>query len=78
MDWQTLIGTMGFPIVACIAMAWYVREQAKINREDTLKLNEQHTQEMMTFKDEIKQALNNNTLALNKLCEKLDREEGEK
>lgn len=75
MDWVQLIGTLGFPIVACICMALYVREQSKANREDTKALNEQHNKEMMAFKDEIVQALNNNTLAVTKLCEKLDGKE---
>lgn len=70
--WVQLIGTLGFPIVACICMALYVREQTKANREDTKMLNEQHNKEMTAFKDEITQALNNNTIALTKLCEKLD------
>lgn len=70
--WVQLIGTLGFPIVACISMALYVKEQTKNNREDVKELNAQHSQEMATFKDEIKEALNNNTIALTKLCEKLD------
>ena len=70
--WVQLISTLGFPIVACISMALYVKEQTKNNREDVKELNALHTQEMATFKDEIKEALNNNTLALTKLCEKLD------
>lgn len=73
--WVQLIGTVGFPIVACICMALYVREQSKANREDTKTLNEQHNQEMMAFKSEIIQALNNNTIALTKLCEKIDGKE---
>lgn len=75
MDWIQLIGSLGFPIVACIVMALYVREQNKANREDVKALNEQHNKEMTEFKDEITQALNNNTIALTKLCEKLDRGE---
>lgn len=78
MDWIQLISSMGFPIVACIVMALYVKEQTNNNREDVKELNKQHTEEMMIFKDEIKQALNNNTMALNKLCEKLEREEERK
>lgn len=73
-----LVSSLGFPIVACISMALYVKEQAKNNREDTKQLNEQHTKEMNAFKDEIKEALNNNTIALTKLCERLEREEGKK
>lgn len=78
MDILTLLGSYCFPIVACICMAIYVREITKANREDTKQLNEQHTKEMNAFKDEIKEALNNNTLALTKLCERLDREEEKK
>ena len=70
-----LLGSYAFPIVACIFMAIYVKDVTKSNREDTKALNEQHTKEMNAFKDEIKEALNNNTIALTRLCERLDREE---
>lgn len=73
--WVQLISTLGFPIVACICMALYVKEQTKNNREDVKELNAKHSEEMLTFKDEIKEALNNNTIALTRLCEKLEREE---
>lgn len=68
-------GSYAFPIVACIFMAVYVKDMSKSNREDTKALNEQHTKEMNAFKDEVKEALNNNTIALTRLCERLDREE---
>ena len=68
-------GSYAFPIVACIFMAVYVKDMSKSNRDDTKALNEQHTKEMNAFKDEIKEALNNNTIALTKLCERLEREE---
>lgn len=68
-------GSYAFPIVACIFMAYYVKDITKSNREDTKALNEQHTKEMNAFKDEVKEALNNNTIALTRLCERLDREE---
>lgn len=78
MDFTALLGSYAFPIVACIVMAVYVKDITNNNREDTKALNEQHTKEMNAFKDEIKEALNNNTLALTKLCERIDREEGKK
>lgn len=71
--WVQLISSLGFPIVACVCMALYVKEQTKNNREDVKELNKQHTQEMTDFKDEIKEALNNNTIALNRLCDKLEK-----
>lgn len=75
MDWIQLIGSLGFPIVACICMALYVKENTKANREDVKELNKQHSEEMTAFKNDITQALNNNTVALTKLCEKLERGE---
>lgn len=59
------VGTLGFPIVCAIAMAWYVKYMADRNREDIDKLNEQHQQEMK----ELTTALNNNTLAVQKLSD---------
>lgn len=54
-------------------MAIYVQKITQQNREDTKELNKQHTEEMLQFKEDMKEALNNNTLALNKLCEKLEK-----
>ena len=77
MDWQGLmqaITTVGFPIVCCIAMMWYVKYVTDQNREEIAKLNDQHKQEMT----EVTQAINNNTIALTKLCDLLKAEGGEK
>lgn len=68
MDVNTIcqtVGTVGFPIVCAIAMGWYVKYVTDRNREDIDKLNEQHQQEMK----EVTTALNNNTLALQKLSD---------
>lgn len=68
MDVNTLlqaVGTVGFPIVCAIAMAWYVKYVTDRNREDIEKLNTQHQLEMK----EVTTALNNNTLALQKLSD---------
>lgn len=48
----TLISTLGFPIVACIYMAYLVKD-----------MNEKHANEMSSIKD----ALNANTSAIDKL-----------
>lgn len=77
-NYVQLISSLGFPVIACIYMALYVKDQTKSNREDVKELNAQHSKEMTVFKDEIKEALNNNTIALTKLCERLEREEGKK
>lgn len=64
------VATLGFPIVCAIAMAWYVKYMADRNREDIDKLNEQHQHEMK----EVTTALNNNTLALQKLSDVIGNE----
>lgn len=65
-----VIGTVGFPIVACGGMAWYVKYMTDKEREERVKMNEQHKQEI----SEVTAAVNNNTLALQRLCDKLDSE----
>lgn len=75
MDVQVVIQaitTVGFPIVCCGAMAWYVKYITDKNREEVTKLNEQHKSEMA----EVTQAINNNTIALTKLCDLINSSEG--
>lgn len=66
MDGQTiasLISTLGFPIVACIGLGWYVKYQTDKNFETTKEMRQEHVEEM----NKITEALNNNTIALQKL-----------
>ena len=62
-----LISTIGFPIVCCIMMGWYVKYISDEDRAEIDKINEQHRAEM----SEVTTAINNNTIALTKLCERL-------
>jgi hypothetical protein len=71
MDIQALlqaVSSVGFPIVCCGAMMYYVKYSTDKNREYVLKLTEQHKTEIM----QITEAINNNTLALQKLCDNLE------
>ena len=52
----TLITTVGFPIVCCGAMFW-----------NMIQVNRQHKEEM----DKMSDAINNNTIALQKLVDSL-------
>lgn len=73
MDWNMAIqavSTFGFPIVMCGVMGCYVKYITDKHREEVSKLNEQHKQEMLG----IVKAVDNNTIALTKLCEKIDKE----
>lgn len=70
MDWSQvtqLVSMVGFPIVCCLGMGWYVKYNADKEREERTAMNEQHKIEM----HEVTEALNNNTLALQRLCDKL-------
>lgn len=63
-----LITSVGFPIVACCAAAYYIKYISDKNREEVADLNKQHLEEMM----KVTKAINNNTLVITKLCEKLN------
>ena len=56
---SSLISTLGFPIGMCLIMCYYIN-----------KINDAHKAESNKFAE----ALNNNTVVLQKLCDKLDSE----
>ena len=56
----TLITTVGFPVVVCLAMMYYVKY-----------LNDQHKQEI----DKLSEALQNNTIVMQRLLDKLGGDE---
>lgn len=68
---MTLVGSLGFPIVACIGLGWYVKYMTDTNRSDMTELRKEHKEEMTKMTE----ALNNNTLVIQKLIDKLDKEE---
>ena len=55
-DIVTIISTVGFPIAACVALFWHIDEMRKSHKEEM---------------DGVKEALNNNTLVVQKLVDKL-------
>lgn len=52
-----LIGSLGFPIAVCLLCFWYINKTTERHREELQSMSE---------------ALNNNTLALTRLLDKLD------
>lgn len=54
-----LIATIGFPIAVCLICFWYIAKKDTLHREETNRLAE---------------ALNNNTLVMQQLVDKLDKE----
>jgi hypothetical protein len=65
-----LIQSVGFPIVMCGLMTWYVKYIMDKNREEIAEEREAHKQEM----NQVITTINNNTIAIEKLIAKLDAE----
>lgn len=64
-DVITAINAVGLPTVVAIASMWYVKYREDKNDARIDKLNEAHKKEMT----DITEALNNNTLALQRICD---------
>lgn len=62
------IGSLGFPIIACLALGWYVKYQTDNNNKQVAEIQKEHKEEIT----KVTEALQNNTLALQRLCDKLD------
>ena len=68
-DVAQLIATVGFPIAACIGMAWFVKYQTDGNKAELKEMREVYAQRV----EAATKALNENTLALQKLAERLEK-----
>lgn len=64
----TAISTIGFPIVACCAMAYFFAKVNNNYRNDIKEINAEHKNEM----DAMTTAINNNTMVLQKLVDRMD------
>lgn len=78
----SLVASLGFPIVACGAMAFFIVKRSEANdqkletlrkewREDLMTIQKEHKEEVAKMTD----ALDNNTTAIERLTERLEREE---
>ena len=70
-DVLNVISTVGFPIAMCVFLCWYVKDSTEKNREELNKINANHKEEVAN----ITTALENNTIALTKLCERMGGED---
>lgn len=62
-----IISTLGFPIAMCIGACIFIKYQFDANNKNMEELRKEHKEEVKGMTD----ALNNNTLALQKLIDKL-------
>ena len=80
-DVVTIIQTVGFPIACAVAMFLMLQSEQKAHKEEAAKLTETITDMKLSFNDAIHaqeqtitEAINNNTLVIQKLLDKLDKE----
>ena len=66
--WVQILSTVGFPILAAFACAWFVKYQMDSYKAESKEMREQHKEEINQMTD----AINKNTLVIQKLCDKLD------
>lgn len=62
-----VISAVGFPIVAALGCGFFVKWQYEQNMKQNEEMRKEHKEEVSKMTD----ALNNNTLALQKLIDKL-------
>ena len=80
-DVVTIIQTVGFPIACAVAMFLMLQSEQKAHKEESAKLTETITDMKLSFNDAIhaqeqtiSTAINNNTIVIQKLLDKLDKE----
>lgn len=80
-DVVTIIQTVGFPIACAVAMFLMLQNEQKAHKEESAKLTETIADMKLSFNDAIHnqeetitEAINNNTLVIQKLLDKLDKE----
>ena len=78
-DILTIIQTVGFPIAVAIAMFVMLQNEQKAHREESEKLTETITDLKITFNSaitdqerSITEAINNNTLVIQKLLDRME------
>ena len=65
MDIISMVQSVGVPVAFCVCMAWYVKYITDQHREDRNSADVRHKEEI----SEVTRALNNNTLAIQKLTD---------
>lgn len=78
-DFITIIQSVGFPIAVAVAMFIMLQNEQKQHKEESAKLTETISEMKLSFNNAIHEqestiteAINNNTLVIQKLLDKLD------
>lgn len=67
-DVVQIISAVGFPIVAALGCAYFVKWQYEQNQKQVEEMRKEHKEEVQKMTE----ALNNNTLVIQKLVDKFD------
>lgn len=68
-DIVSVVSAVGFPIVAALGCGFFVKWQYEQNMKQNEELRKEHKEEV----SKMIEALNNNTIALQKLIDKLEK-----
>ena len=69
-DVTNLISTLGFPIAMCVGACFFIKYLFDTFTKQITEMQREHKEEVKSMNT----AIENNTLILTKLCEKLDKE----
>lgn len=64
-----VVQSLGFPIAMCIGACIFIKYQFDMNNKNVTELRQEHKDEV----SKMTEALNNNTIVLQKLVDKLDK-----
>lgn len=66
--WITVIQSLGVPVVALGCSFWFINKETDAHREERKELEESHKEEV----SQLREVIANNTIVMQKLCDKLD------
>lgn len=66
----TIISSLGFPIFCCLALGWWIKSTTESFNRQLDETRKDHKEEIKSIKD----SLDNNTIALTRLLEKLEKD----
>ena len=69
-DIVSIISAVGFPIVAAVGCAYFVKWQYEQNQKQVEEMRKEHKEEVANMT----KAIENNTIALNRLLERFDKD----
>lgn len=65
-----IISTLGFPIAMCVGACFFIKYQFDTSNKQMEEMRKEHKEEVANMS----KAIENNTIALTRLIEKLDKE----